>query len=59
MLRHIQGLEDTGYRVVGTDEAVKGEEYVLSEVRELEQRCATGGVLKCEVWEQKGSGHHA
>ncbi|BEJ13055.1 hypothetical protein CspHIS471_0302290 [Cutaneotrichosporon sp. HIS471] len=58
VLAHIQALEDIGYRTVGTDEAVNGEEYVIAEVRKIEERCKANGVLNCDVWVQRGSGYH-
>lgn len=58
VLAHIQALEDAGYRVVGTQEALRGEEYVVEQVQKLETQCNAGGVLDCEVWLQKGNGNH-
>ena len=58
MLSHIRALETVGYRTVGTEEALRGEQYVASEVRKLEQQCKAS-VLTCDVWVQKGSGYHA
>lgn len=58
VLKHIQALEDIGYRTVGTEEAELGEQYVLAEVRKIEERCARNGVLNCEVWVQRGNGYH-
>jgi hypothetical protein len=43
---------------VGTPQAKAGEEYVINQVRLLEEWCRDG-VLECEVWVQKGSGYHA
>lgn len=57
-LSHVQALEDIGYRTVGTNEALQGEEYVLEQARALQKKCE-GGVLICEVWEQIGSGGHS
>ena len=59
ILSHITALENIGYRSVGTYQSKAGEEYIVSQVRLLESRCAEGGVLNCEVWVQKGSGFHA
>lgn len=58
ILSHIQALEDIGYRTVGTEEAKLGEDYVINQVRSLEDRCKSNGVLDCEVWVQTGSGFH-
>lgn len=58
VLGHIQKLEDIGYRTVGTEEAVRGEEYVIAEVRKIEERCKANGVLDCDVWIQRGNGYH-
>lgn len=58
VLKHIQALEDIGYRTVGTEEAGRGEQYVLSEVRKIEERCKRNGVLDCQVWAQRGNGYH-
>lgn len=58
-MRHVQALEDCGFRTVGTDEAVCGELYVEQEVRKIADRCLLNGVLDCEVWVQKGSGYHS
>lgn len=57
-MSHIQALEDIGYRTVGTEEAVKGEQYVEQQVRLIAERCEKNGVLDCEVYVQKGSGYH-
>jgi hypothetical protein len=43
---------------VGTEEAKLGEDYVVDQVRSLEDRCKSNGVLECEVWVQTGSGFH-
>ncbi|WVQ67426.1 uncharacterized protein L199_005623 [Kwoniella botswanensis] len=59
ILGHIDSLENIGYRTVGTSEAVKGEEYVLGEVRKIVSRCEEGDVLNCEWWVQQGSGFHS
>ncbi|WWD03211.1 hypothetical protein V865_001261 [Kwoniella europaea PYCC6329] len=59
ILGHIESLENIGYRTVGTSEAVKGEEYVLGEVRKIVSRCEEGDVLNCEWWVQQGSGFHS
>jgi hypothetical protein len=67
VLRHIAELERIGYRTVGTQEAILGEEYVIDQVRELERMCKIGGglpsptgpVLDCEVWVQTGKGYHS
>lgn len=67
VLRHIHELERIGYRTVGTEEAIRGEEYVIDQVRELERMCKIGGglpsptgpVLDCEVWVQTGKGYHS
>ncbi|WVW84285.1 hypothetical protein I302_106316 [Kwoniella bestiolae CBS 10118] len=59
ILGHIESLENIGFRTVGTDEAVRGEEYVLGEVRKIVSRCEEGGVLDCEWWVQQGSGFHS
>lgn len=53
---HMKALEDIGYRTVGTEEALRGEQYVLEQVSEIASRCKS---LKCEVSVQKGSGYHA
>ncbi|EIW65964.1 hypothetical protein TREMEDRAFT_70376 [Tremella mesenterica DSM 1558] len=58
VMGHIAALEQIGYRIVGTQEALDGEKYVLDQVKILEGNCNDGGVLKCEVWVQKGSGFH-
>lgn len=55
-MSHMQALEDIGYRTVGTEEAVAGEEYVLDQVRQIAARCKH---LQCEVDVQKGSGYHS
>jgi predicted solute-binding protein len=52
---HMQALEDIGYRTVGTEEALAGEEYVLDQVNLIASRCK---LLDCEVSVQKGSGYH-
>jgi hypothetical protein len=52
---HMQALEDIGYRTVGTEEALAGEEYVLDQVNLIASRCK---LLECEVSVQKGSGYH-
>jgi hypothetical protein len=52
---HMQALEDIGYRTVGTEEALAGEEYVLDQVNQIAARCK---FLECEVSVQKGSGYH-
>ena len=52
---HMQALEDIGYRTVGTEEALAGEEYVLDQVNQIASRCKN---LECEVAVQKGSGYH-
>ncbi|WWC94440.1 hypothetical protein V866_001285 [Kwoniella sp. B9012] len=59
ILGHIESLETIGYRTVGTSEAVKGEEYVLGEVRKIVSRCEESDVLNCEWWVQQGSGFHS
>ncbi|OCF60854.1 hypothetical protein L486_00497 [Kwoniella mangroviensis CBS 10435] len=59
ILGHIESLETIGYRTVGTSEAVKGEEYVLGEVRKIVSRCEEGEALNCEWWVQQGSGFHS
>ncbi|WVQ77899.1 hypothetical protein IAR50_007604 [Cryptococcus sp. DSM 104548] len=56
---HIQALEDIGYRIVGTPEALAGEQYVLDQVLELVEECNAKNVLNCEWWHQKGDGFHA
>lgn len=53
---HMKALEDIGYRTVGTEEALRGEQYVLDQVNQIASRCKS---LKCEVSVQKGSGYHA
>jgi len=53
---HMQALEDIGYRTVGTEEALAGEEYVLDQVNQIASRCKH---LECEVAVQKGSGYHS
>lgn len=52
----MQALEDIGYRTVGTEEALAGEEYVLDQVKQIASRCKS---LECEVMVQKGSGYHS
>ncbi len=59
VLSHINELEKIGFRSVGTPQAIRGEEYIIDQVRLHESRCMAGGVLNCEVWVQKGSGYHA
>jgi hypothetical protein len=59
VIAHITALENAGYRIVGTHEALKGEQYVIDQVRALEGRCNDGGILQCDVWVQKGSGCHS
>jgi len=51
----MQALENIGYRTVGTEEALAGEEYVLDQVNQIAARCK---LLECEVSVQKGSGFH-
>jgi len=58
VLSHIRALEEIGYRTVGTEEAVLGEQYVEAQVRELKDRCDKNGVLNCEIWVQRGQGYH-
>ncbi|TXT09032.1 hypothetical protein VHUM_02506 [Vanrija humicola] len=58
VLKHIAGLENCGYRTVGTHEAVCGEQYVIGEARKIADRCAANGVLDCELDVQKGNGYH-
>lgn len=55
-LAHMQALEDIGYRTVGTEEALAGEQYVLDQVNAIASRCRH---LDCEVSVQKGSGYHS
>ncbi|KAL7420634.1 hypothetical protein Q5752_004585 [Cryptotrichosporon argae] len=59
VLEHIGALETIGFRTVGTHEAVLGEQYVAGQVGLIKERCDAGGVLRCEVWVQRGSGYHA
>lgn len=56
--QHVQALEDIGYRVVGTEEAVRGEEYVYREMEKLDQICQASKVLECTLWMQQGDGSH-
>lgn len=58
ILAHIAALEEIGFRIVGTEEAVKGEEYVIDEVVKLKERCDEGGIIKCDMWIQIGDGVH-
>ncbi|KAJ9107223.1 hypothetical protein QFC20_003758 [Naganishia adeliensis] len=58
IIKHIQALEDIGYRIVGTQEAEAGELYVYDQVEELANQCALSEVLECNVWYQKGDGMH-
>ena len=58
VLAHIAALEDIGFRIVGLEQARAGEEYVIQQVRELDQRCEADGVLECKVYIQDGSGFH-
>lgn len=58
ILKHIQALEDIGYRIVGTEEAEAGELYVYDQVEALANQCALSEVLECSVWYQKGDGMH-
>lgn len=58
ILKHVQILEDIGYRIVGTEEAEAGELYVYDEVEALANQCALSEVLECNVWYQKGDGMH-
>lgn len=58
ILRHVQALEDIGYRIVGTEEAEAGELYVYDQVEALANQCALSEVLECNVWYQKGDGMH-
>jgi hypothetical protein len=56
VLGHIAELENIGYRTVGTEEAVRGEQYVIDQVNALAAQCQS---LSCKVWVQKGSGMHS
>jgi hypothetical protein len=58
ILKHVQVLEDIGYRIVGTEEAEAGEKYVYDQVEALANQCALSEVLECNVWYQKGDGMH-
>ncbi|KAJ9119852.1 hypothetical protein QFC24_005566 [Naganishia onofrii] len=58
IMKHIQVLEDIGYRIVGTVEAVEGELYVLDQAEALANKCAMSDVLECNLWYQKGDGMH-
>lgn len=58
ILKHIQALEDIGYRIVGTEEAEAGELYVYDQVEALANQCSLSEVLECHVWYQKGDGMH-
>jgi biotin operon repressor len=58
IIKHIQALEDIGYRIVGTEEAEAGELYVYDQVEALANQCALSEVLECNVWYQKGDGMH-
>ncbi|ORX35606.1 hypothetical protein BD324DRAFT_660481 [Kockovaella imperatae] len=58
VLSHIAALENIGYRIVGLEQARRGEQYVIDQVRLLEDRCKADGVLDCKVYIQEGSGFH-
>lgn len=58
VIKHITALEHIGFRTVGTEEAVRGEQYVEAEALKIKERCDAGGVLDCEVWVQRGDGYH-
>ncbi|CED83794.1 Aminopeptidases of the M20 family [Phaffia rhodozyma] len=57
-ISHIQALEDSGWRIVGTDEHVKGRDYVWNQVKVLKEKCDQVQGLDCEVDLQRGNGNH-
>lgn len=57
-LSHVQALEDCGWRIVGTDEHVKGRDYVWDEVTRLKNQCDKVEGLECEIDLQRGNGSH-
>ena len=65
VLAHAKYLsEDIGYRTVGSREHALGDAWILRQAEEVRAQCeaAVRAVperkLECEVWHQKGSGHH-
>jgi hypothetical protein len=56
--QHIQALENIGFRIIGTDEAVLGEEYVYNIMDDLNEKCKASKVLECTLWLQEGDGMH-
>jgi hypothetical protein len=58
IIHHVQTLEDIGYRIIGTDEAVLGEQYVYDVMEGLAESCAKSTVLECDLWMQVGDGMH-
>ncbi|KAJ9121564.1 hypothetical protein QFC22_002183 [Naganishia vaughanmartiniae] len=58
IMKHIQELENIGYRIVGTEEAEQGEIYVFDQAEALANKCAMSDVLECNLWYQKGDGMH-
>ena len=65
VLAHAKYLsEDIGYRTVGSREHALGDAWMLRQAEEVRAQCEAavqavpGRKLECEVWHQKGSGHH-
>ena len=58
IISHVQRLEDIGYRVIGTEEAVEGEQYVYDVMQNLLAQCTRSHVLECSLWMQEGDGMH-
>jgi hypothetical protein len=63
ILGHAKYLtEDIGYRIVGTVENAKGDEWMLAKAEELKSECErvvgqnSGRKLQCEVFHQRGNG---
>lgn len=57
-MNHVQRLEDIGYRIIGTYEAVDGEQYVYDVMQGLLEQCDRSNVLECSLWMQEGDGMH-
>ncbi|KAH9928451.1 uncharacterized protein BXZ73DRAFT_48526 [Epithele typhae] len=65
ILAHAKYLsEDIGYRTVGTAEHALGDAWMVAQAEKVRAQCddavraVPGRKLECEVWHQRGSGHH-